>query len=537
MMASKRDIKALVVEDAPEMAGQLKRILEKRFDFQVEVAQDCASARSLLDTDGFDIVTLDFMLPDGQGLDILEDITAAGIVPRVIMVTGHGDEESVVRSFRSRASGYVIKDLHLSTRLAEAVEKALVEIGLKQAQEELESREALFRSLTEKSSDIVTVLTPDGVFSYASPSLERFLGYRPAEIEGRNMFDYVHADDLSPVRRMVMVNLADPGSTARMEYRLRHKDGPWRYIESVAHNLVSDPVVSGIVVNSRDVTRRKRAEQELEEYRERLESLVQERTAELADTNVKLREEIGERMQAEAELKDRAENLANFLTVASHELRHPISVVKGYATMLQGYLDRMEPESLAEILSALDISVDRLTGYVDELMEVSLVEEGRFTVNRSEVELAPLFAESVRDRASLGDRNEITVHIEPGAGAGFVDPVRFKQLVDILLDNAIKFSEPASPVDIDARRSDGFTRVSVADRGKGIPAEAAEAVFERFFQLEEVQHHSTIGLGLGLYLAREIVNAHGGTIYMEPREGGGTIFSFSLSSSDRAPEV
>src|SRR5659263_117959 len=116
-MSATGSLRALVVEDTPEMAAQLKRILERRFSFDVELAPDCATARGSLQDSAFDIVTLDFMLPDGRGLELLEEITARGEIHRVIMVTGHGDEDSAVRSFRSQASGYVVKDQHLSCLL------------------------------------------------------------------------------------------------------------------------------------------------------------------------------------------------------------------------------------------------------------------------------------------------------------------------------------------------------------------------------------------------------------------------------------
>jgi len=522
-------LRALVVEDMPEMAAQLKRILEKRFPLQVEIAPDCATARSMLAGGAFQLVTLDFMLPDGRGLDILEEITELGDMPRVIMVTGHGDEESAVRSFRQRASGYVIKDVHLAASLAESVEKALTEIQLKETQAELERREAHFRTLTEKSSDIVAVMGADGVILYVSPSVERFLGYAPEELIGTDAFELYHPDDVAGARQSLEGALGTPGASVVLEYRARHKDGSWRNLESVARNLQADPVVAGIVVNSRDVTRRKTAELELEKYRLRLENLVQERTAELAQTNVRLREEIGERLQAEEELKERAANLANFLTVASHELRHPISVVKGYTTMLQGYLQRMEPETLPEILDALEISVDRLTGYVDELLQASLVEEGRFTFDRRVTDLAPLIEGAVADRRLLHQDNDISITVKAGAGSALADPGKFRELIDILLDNAIKFSEPGSPVEIELKKAGDVTVVQVKDRGIGIPAEARERVFDRFFQVEEVEHHSSIGLGLGLYLARVIVDAHGGAISCKPRRGGGTVFSLEIA--------
>ena len=523
-----RSMKALVVEDTPEMAAQLKRILEKRFPLEVDIAPDCATARSKLETCDFQLVTLDFMLPDGRGLEILEEITARGETPRVIMITGHGDEESAVRSFRSAASGYVIKDTHLAARLAESVEKAITEMRLKEAQDELASREAHFRTLTEQSSDIVAVLGADGIVQYQSHSIERFLAYSAEEVIGTGACELIHPDDVERIRRQFDSALETPGASVFMEFRIGHKGGEWRHMESVGRNLLFDPAVRGIVVNSRDVTGRKIAEQELEKYRRRLEDLVQDRTSELAETNVRLREEIGERVQAEEELKDRAESLATFLTVASHELRHPISVVKGYTTMLQGYLQRMEPEMLPEILDALEIAVDRLTGFVEELLQASLVEEGRFTFDRREGDLAPLIDLAVSDRRVMQQSNEITVAVQPGAGTALVDPGKFRGLMDILLDNAIKFAEPGSPIEIEVAAAGDVTTVRVKDRGIGIPPEACKQVFERFFQVEELQHHSRVGLGLGLYLAREIVEAHGGTISCEPRPGGGTIFSLDI---------
>lgn len=518
----------LVVEDSTEMAAQLRKILEKRFSFEVDVARDCATAREKLEEEAFDIVTLDFMLPDGTGLNLLEEITSSPARAPVIMITGHGDEEAAARSFRARASGYVIKDGHLASRLTEAVEKALVEVDLLKAQAELERREALFRSLAEKSSDMTTVMRADGTITYESASVERILGYRPEEVLGRNAFDLVHPQDVGRVVSLVEGAVDKPGAVMVGEYRLRHKDGPWRTIESVGRNLLTDPVVGGIVVNSRDVTGRKRAERELDRYRQRLEQLVEERTTELESANAQLREEVAVRREAEAELEQRAEALADFLTVASHELRHPISVVKGYATMLQGYLERMEPDALPEVLRALDVSVDRLTAYVDELLEASLVEQGRYTFHMRPCDLGPLIGGAVEDLAGLGVPNPVSVSIDDGAGRVTADPFKVKRLIDMLVDNAVKFSGGGREITINARIAGEMVEVSVADRGVGIPPEKGDRVFERFYQVEDVVHHHSIGLGLGLYLARQIVEAHGGTISFRPRDGGGTIFTFTL---------
>ncbi len=527
-MAETERLKALVVEDDPDMARNLKKMLERRFDFDVQTAPDCESARRLTGSESFDIVALDFMLPDGRGVDLLEELSRQDEGPRVIMVTGHGDEETAVRSFRSSASGYVVKDANLRSRLEEAVSKALVEIDLKRAQDELLRREAYFRSLIEKSSDVIMLISADGTVLFESSSVERILGHKPSEIVGRSFFDFIHPEDLPRIMGIITRSVETPGATAVAEYRFRHKDGPWRIMEGVGRNLLGDPAVAGIVFNSRDVTQRKHNEERLRRYREQLEQLVEERTAELAETNVQLKQEVIERMQAEAELKERAERLADFLTVASHELRHPVSVVKGYTTMLDGYLDRMEPEDLHKILDALNISIDRLTHFVEELMQVSLVEQGRFTFNMTDVRLEPLLAAAASDMKAAGNANEIT-WVAEGDPDVKADPEKIVQLLAILLDNAVKFSPESSHIELEAVGDGNTVTVRVLDRGIGIPEESRRLVFDRFYQVEEVNHHSSVGLGLGLYLARQIVDGHGGRVACEPRDGGGSIFWFTLS--------
>lgn len=528
-MAESERTRTLVVEDERDMALQLKKILEKRFSMEVDTAFDCASAREKIAAGDFQIVTLDFMLPDGRGLDFLEEINAGDEGPRVIMVTGHGDEETAVRSFRSSASGYVVKDAHLRSRLVEAVDKALTEIQLKRAEEELRQREEHFRTLIEKATDLITVLDTDGTITYESPSIQRLLGYGQTELVGSNVFDLIHPDDLQRIMGIVGRTVGTTGSTAFAEYRFRHKDGPWRFFESTGRNLLDDPAVRGIVVNSRDVTLRKGNEERLRQYQERLEQLVEERTSELAEANTQLQQEIVERVQAQAELQERAERLADFLTVASHELRHPISVVKGYTTMLEGYLERMDPEDTQKILDAMDISVDRLTHFVEELLQVSLVEQGRFTFDKRPVEAEPLLSTAVADMQALGCDNEIIFSVADDAGAFEGDPDKLVQLLVILLDNAIKFSPPSSPISIEVECDGNEIGFSVLDRGMGVPAESSELIFDRFYQVEELMHHSRVGLGLGLYLAREIVREHGGSIRHQPREGGGSVFRFTVA--------
>ncbi len=145
----------------------------------------------------------------------------------------------------------------------------------KRAEEALGKSEERFRALTQNSSDIVTLLGTDGTVRYQSPSIEHILGYRSEELVGESIFDYVHPEDLVRVRRAFAKGLAEPNLRPLEQYRFRHKDGSWHYVESVGSNLLYDQKVREFVVNSRDVTERVRTEEKLRQTETRYRTLVE----------------------------------------------------------------------------------------------------------------------------------------------------------------------------------------------------------------------------------------------------------------------
>ncbi|HEY5501971.1 MAG TPA: PAS domain S-box protein [Candidatus Anoxymicrobiaceae bacterium] len=231
----------------------------------------------------------------------------------------------------------------------------------------------------------------------------------------------------------------------------------------------------------------------------------------------------------EEDLRERAERLRDFLVVASHELRHPIAVVKGYANTLTEYMDRLPPELVREILADIDLSTERLTRYVEQLLDVSRVEQGRLFINRERVEPEVLLKMTLDDTWAMGFANQFLTSVAAGTGPVSVDSEKFVQLMHILVDNAIKFSPEGSPVEVEIERDETGVLVSVKDRGKGIPDEARQKIFDRFYQVEDALHHSKPGMGLGLYIASQIAEAHGGRIWVEPHDGGGSVFKFTIS--------
>jgi diguanylate cyclase (GGDEF)-like protein/PAS domain S-box-containing protein len=144
----------------------------------------------------------------------------------------------------------------------------------RQTQEALRRSGERFRSLIRNSSDIITCLEVDGTILYESPSIERILGYEPGELVGKNVFDYVHPSDLGRVLQVFAEGLADPTLRPYLDYRFRHKDGSWHWLESIGANLLDDPNVGELVVNSRDITERRRVHDRLTESERRLSTLL-----------------------------------------------------------------------------------------------------------------------------------------------------------------------------------------------------------------------------------------------------------------------
>src|SRR5215213_11608863 len=146
----------------------------------------------------------------------------------------------------------------------------------KEAETAIKESEERFRSLVQNTSDIVTILEADGTVRYISPAVERVMGYKPEEQVGINAFSSVHPDD----RDRALVTFAEvlkmPGLHPPLEFRVPHKDGSWRYLEHVVNNLLDDPAVRGVVVNSRDVTERKEAERKLQDAEQRYRSLIEQ---------------------------------------------------------------------------------------------------------------------------------------------------------------------------------------------------------------------------------------------------------------------
>lgn len=236
---------------------------------------NCQRAIALVQQNLFDCIFLDYRLPDGDGLTIIQTARQQGIKAALIILADQGDEQTAVQLIRAGASDYLSKAKLAPETLARSLWNAMrlsqAEAQAAEASQKLRENEARFRSLVQHSSDIITMLETDGTIRYASPSIERILGYPPAVIVGQNVFSYTHPEELTHLQAAFANTLENAGIATPLEMRIQHANGSWVYLETVANNLIADPHMRGIIINSREITERKRAEAERKQLLEQLE--------------------------------------------------------------------------------------------------------------------------------------------------------------------------------------------------------------------------------------------------------------------------
>lgn len=230
----------------------------------------------------------------------------------------------------------------------------------------------------------------------------------------------------------------------------------------------------------------------------------------------------------EEERLSRETSLRGFVDIASHELRHPTALLMGYAKMLEGYSENLDAKGKEEAVAAISLGAHRLNRLIDELLELSRIEKAGLVIERKIADPIDAIRKAMNDALELHEGRRVTLNASADIERIYIDDKRIRQLMLILIDNAIKFSDKNTSILIHASMEKGNLKVKVTDEGCGIPEDERQKVFNRFYQVEDVKYHSTPGLGLGLYIASKIIEAHNGIIWNEKAEGRGTVFCFEI---------
>jgi len=275
MRKEQKGIKVLHVDNEPDFLALTKAFLERENEnFSVDTATSAEEAIALLKGGKYDVVVSDYLIPVMDGLEFLKTLRASGNTIPFIMFTGKGREEVAIEALNRGTNGYLQKGTDIESMFGTLTHVIRAEVAKTRAEDALQESEKHFRALIENSSDIIQIVDSEGVIRYVSPSVQQILGYKPEELIGRLSIDVVHLDDLPKVARGFEKALQEPEVPVIVECRCKHKNGAWRIIEGIGVNRLDDPSVNGFISNMHDITERKQAEEELQESKERLHTVV-----------------------------------------------------------------------------------------------------------------------------------------------------------------------------------------------------------------------------------------------------------------------
>ncbi|RYE11834.1 MAG: PAS domain-containing sensor histidine kinase [Sphingobacteriaceae bacterium] len=224
--------------------------------------------------------------------------------------------------------------------------------------------------------------------------------------------------------------------------------------------------------------------------------------------------------------KKEMEKRDEFIGVASHELKTPLTSAKGYIQLIDSYTKEPMPGTVKVFVKKAKESLNKLQILVNDLLDVSKIQAGRLEFSVSELNIGQLIITCVENATHIYPASVI-VNCYSGDFISTGNFERLEQVLMNLINNAVKYSDPASAIDINAEKVDGYVRVSVTDKGIGLTQKEMERIFERFYRVED-KKFQTSGLGMGLFISSEIVKAHHGFMSVESKLNEGSTFYFNL---------
>ena len=496
------------------------------------------------------------------------------------------------------------------------VEERVARTEIEKAAKQIKASEERFRTLIEKSTDAIQLVTEDGKILYSTESIKNVLGYSPRELQGKSIAPFMHPADIDNFNKEFQDLLKHPNKQITIQYRVKHKDGSWAWLETTGVNHLQTSNINALVGTFRNITDRKKQEQELRYQKTLLEAqrevapegvLVISPSGKIVSYNRKLVEmwnfskELMEKGQDKLALKRATEDLVDpktfisrvneiykgnqaahdelyfkdgrvfdrfgspiigedgtnygyvwffqditerkrmerqkddFIGIASHELKTPLTSVKGYIQILERSIEDIGNENAKKIVSKTNIYINRLNSLISDLLDVSKIQAGKLVFNITEFDIYDLIKEGVEAIQPTSNRHKI-IYKDCIHQKIYADRNRLEQVLMNLLSNAIKYSPHADKIVIKTDKEENYITVGVRDFGIGINKENIRMLFQRFYRIEASANKFS-GLGIGLYISAQIIERHKGKIWVESDGKNGSTFYFNLpltSNSVRA---
>ena len=408
------------------------------------------------------------------------------------------EEQSLVKELASDIA-FALHNIELEEKRQQA------EVALKQSEEK-------YRTLFEQKLEGVIVIDETMKLLLANQAAAEMFGLDSVEeVPEVNPFDFVPPEERELVLTIIAKDMFENNRRQVNEFRLINKAGKEIWVSAVGALTEYQGKPAGLV-SLRNVTERKRAEQELE------------------DKNKQLMAQQQELMEKTKEVEAASQAKSDFLAHMSHELRTPLNVIIGFSELMAdgvpGEINSEQKQCLDDILS----SSKHLLGLINDVLDLSKVESGKVKLRLAEVTLPDILEELKRTMTPIlaPRKQSLDIEVEKGLPLVYADKAKLKQVLLNLLGNATKFTPDEGELKIETVKKGGWCHVSVIDNGVGINKEDQKKIFEPFRQLDNPLTGEKGGAGLGLAVAKQIIEKHGGKIWVESEYGKGSRFTFTL---------
>jgi len=373
-----------------------------------------------------------------------------------------------------------------------------------------ESVESLLAAIVESTDDAIKSMSTDGTIISWNAAAERLYGYTAEEFLGHPVLELFPPEELDGVLALFR-RVVQGGHVERCEVKQIRKGGELIDVAATLSPIRVGGTIVGVSAVSRNITARKQADEARQWALEREQKTVRD-----------LQE------------VDRLRN--DFISDVSHELRTPLTSISGYAELLAGGSFGDVNNAQADALDVIDRNTKRLLDLIEDIMALSRMESGVFSLTVKPTDLHALITAAADAIAAGAEARSITftAEIDPAIGYGVVDPSQLDRALLNVLSNAVKFTPKGGRVGLEARRAKGDIVISVSDNGMGIEPGDQQQVFKRFFRSSLATRSAIQGTGLGLVITKTIIDHHHGSIRLDSEPGRGTTVHIRIPADAHA---
>lgn len=490
-----QSLAVLIVEDRELDAALLVRELRRAgYELFCQRVDNEPAMVTALNRQTWDIVLADYSLPQFNALAALSLVARSGIDVPVIVVSGAVGEEAAVEVMQAGAQDLILKHnlKRLPPAVARELETAKARRERRDSDAKLDCERRLLQQLMQGLPDAICFKDMERRYVRLNDAERANLGIpNDVEVVGKTSGEFM-AGNIGQKRRAEEERVLSTGEP--LVDCIDEVVGPAGTVRwlSTTKAPIRGPSgeIAGLVEIARDITESKREEQ----------------------------------------LKD------EFVATVSHELRTPLTSIMGAIGLIVGHHAAVVPEEIMRMLTIAMANCRRLTGIVNDTLDIEKIESGKMIFDNKPVEVRTLLDQAIQGHQVMAAQHGVCLRLDEASVECEVmaDPDRLNQVITNLLSNAIKFAPAGTDVIAGVERLADRACIEIRDHGPGIPEDYKERVFEKFVQVEATDNRRRGGTGLGLSIAKQIVSHLGGEISFEDAPGGGTIFKVLLHACARS---